>query len=205
MFCTKCGAKLEDNARFCPQCGTKAAGGGSSVTSNINSIAKAVDFQDIKSKTSSVVSALRNLDRKKTLYGIIISFVLVILSGSMTAHALNPAKEVKAEVTYASEPYTNSSTGTFYQDTYYQEIRIAYKGKKGSGTREIGFYNPYGTLDTSCHVGSEVTAYIVDGNLTLDKDGAKVNKAGVVFSILFLLGSVGSCGWFALQYFKKRG
>ena len=197
MFCTKCGTKLEDNAKFCPQCGNKVSGGSGSVTS--------FDLQNMKSKTSSVISALRNLDRKKTLYGIIISFVLVILFGSMTVHALNPAKKVKAEVTYASEPYTNSSTGNFYQDAYYQEISIVYKGKEWSGTREIGLYNPYGSLDTSCHVGSTITAYIINGKLTLDKNAAEVNKLGVVFSVILLLGSISSCVWFTLQYIKKRG
>ncbi|MBO5031667.1 MAG: zinc-ribbon domain-containing protein [Lachnospiraceae bacterium] len=197
MFCSKCGTKLEDNAKFCPQCGTEVAGGDGSVAS--------VDLQSMKSKTSSVISALRNLDKKKTLYGIIISFVLVILFGWMTVNVLNPAKKVKAEVTYASEPYTNYSTGTFYQDTYYQRVSITYKGKEYTGIREIGLYNPYGTLDTSCHIGSKITAYIVNGNLTLDKGTAKVNIIGAGFSILLLLGSIGSCGWFALQYFKKRG
>lgn len=197
MFCSKCGTKLEDNAKFCPQCGTKIVGGGGSVAS--------VDLQNMKSKTSSVISALRNLDKKKTLYGIIISFVLVILFGCMSVNALNPAKKVKAEVTYASEPYTNSSTGTFYNDTYYQNLKISYKGKEYSGTREIGLYNPYGSLDTSCHVGSTITAYIVNGELTLNKNGAKVNIVGVGFSVILLLGSIGLCGWFTLQYFKKRG
>lgn len=203
MFCTKCGTKLEDNAKFCLQCGTKTAEDSGSVAT--------VNLQNMKSKTSSVISALRNLDRKKTLYGIIISFVLVILFGSMTVNALNPAKKVKAEVTYASEPYTNSSTGNFYQDTYYQEISIVYKGKEWSGTYELGFYNPgYGsdtfdTLDTSYHVGSTITAYIINGELTLNNNGAKANIVGVGFSIILLLGSIGSCCWFTLQYFKKRG
>lgn len=201
MFCSKCGTKLEDDSIFCPQCGTKVAGGSNS----------AVDLQSMKNKTSSVISALKSLDKKKTLYGIIISFVLVILFGVMSVHALNPVKKVKAEVTYASEPYTNYSTGNFYDDIYYQDVNFTYKGKEGSGIYEIGLYNPgYGSdtfdnLDTSIHSGSKITAYIVDGDLTLDRDDAEINIVGVGFSAILLLGSIGICIYFVLQYFKKRG
>lgn len=190
-----------DNANFCPQCGTKTAGG-----TNIDSIVKTVDLQNMKSKTASVISMLRNLDKRKTLYGIIISFVMVILFGCMMMNALNPVKEVKADVVRAGEPYTNYSSGTFYKDTYYQQLDIRYKGKEYSGTYKIGLYNPYGsTVDPSCHTGGKVLAYIANGKLTLDKNTAEVNTLGVIFSIVLLLGSIGSCGWFILQYIKKRG
>lgn len=195
MFCTNCGKEMIDGVTKCPNCG-KGIGNSSPASS--------VDLQSMKNKTSSVIYVLRNLDKRKTLYATIISLVLVILFGYMTVNALNPAKKVKAEVTYASEPYTNYSTGTFYQDTYYQRVSITYKGKEYTGIREIGLYNPYGTLDTSCHVGSKITAYIVNGKLTLDKGTAKVSIIGAGFSILLLMGSIGSCGWFALQYLKRR-
>lgn len=203
MFCSKCGTKLEDDSMFCPQCGTNVAEDKGS--------AVAVNLQNMQSMTSSVISILRNLDKKKTLYGIIISFVLVVLFGRMTVHALNPVKQVQAEVTYASEPYTNYSTGNFYDDTYYQDVSFSYKDMEGSGVREIGFYNPgYGSdtfdnVDTSIHSGYKITAYIVDGDLTLDRDDAEVNMIRVIFSVILLLGSIGACVWFTLQYFKKRG
>lgn len=192
MFCSKCGTKLEDNAKFCSQCGASITGGGGSVSYNIQSI------------TSSVISTLRNLDKKKALYGIIISLVFVFLFGCTTVKAFNPAKKVKAEVTYASEPYTDYSTGTFYRDTYYQRVSITYKGKEYTGIREVGFYNPYGTIDTSISTGQKLTAYIVDGQLVLNKDSVKISIIVVGFSTLLLLSSIGSCSWFTVQYFKRR-
>lgn len=191
MFCTKCGTKLEDNAKFCPQCGTKIAGGSGSVAS--------VDLQNMKSKTSSVISALRNLDKRKTLYGIIISFVLIILFGCTTVKALNPVKEVKGKITWAGDIYTNDSGGNIWERDYYQSIRAAYNGEEWNGSvRVLRYDNGYSS-------GDSIPLYIVDGELTRDKDAAKVNVVGAGFSILLLLGSIGSCGWFTLQYFKKRG
>lgn len=60
----------------------------------------------------------------------------------MTVSALNLTKKVKAEVTYASEPYTDNSSGNFYQDTYYQRLDVEYKDKEWVGThhkRKIDF------------------------------------------------------------------
>lgn len=60
----------------------------------------------------------------------------------MTVSALNLTKKVKAAVTYASEPYTDNSSGNFYQDTYYQRLDVEYKDKEWVGThhkRKIDF------------------------------------------------------------------
>lgn len=207
MFCSNCGNRLEDDAKFCPQCGNKIVRTKGSVIRQIDNVASSVDFQKVKVNASAMISGAKKLDMKKCLYGIIISAVLIILFGSMTVSALNPAKKVKAEVTWAGEPYTVRSTGNWYDDTYYQDIDVEYKDKDWSGVYELGFYSPYGTLDLSYRAGNSITAYIVDGRLTLDKDEADVSLIKVFFSIVLLLASVCSCGWFGVQYFnyKKRG
>ena len=208
MFCSKCGTKLEDDAKFCSQCGNKLVRNKGSAITQIDNVASSVDSQKVKANASSMISWLKNLDMKKCLYGAIISAVLIIVFGSMTVSTINPVKEVKAEVTYAGEPYTEYSTGNWYDDTYYQRLNVVYKDKEGSGFKELGLYNPYGsTVDVSYRVGSKVTAYIVNGKLTLDKGSADVSVIKVFISIVLLLASVGSCGWFGLQYlnYKKRG
>lgn len=208
MFCSKCGIKLEDDTRFCPQCGNKIARTSGSVIHQIDNVANSVDFQKVKVNVSSIISWLKNLDMKKCLYGAIISAVLIIIFGSMTVNTLNPAKEVKAEVTWAGEPYIEYSSGNWYDDTYYQRIDVVYKDKECSGVKELGLYNPHGsTVDVSYHVGSKVKAYITNGKLTLDKGGAEASGIKVFLLCVFLLASVGLCGWFGLQYFnfRKRG
>ena len=208
MFCSKCGTRLEDNAKFCQHCGSEIVRTCGSEIPKADSVTSPVNFQQAKTNTLAIFYGLKNLDRKKCLYGFIISAVLIFAFGSMTVSALNPAKDVKAEVTWAGEPYTEVSTGNWYDDTYYQRLDVVYKGKECSGVKKLGLYNPYGsTVDVSYHVGSKVTAYIVNGELTLDKGNGEVSGIKVFFSIVLLLASVGSCGWFGVQYFnyKKRG
>lgn len=208
MFCGKCGTKLEDDAKFCSQCGNKIMRSSGSAIRQIDNVANSVDFQKVKVNVSSIISWLKNLDMKKCLYGAIISAVSIILWGSLTVSILNPAKEVKAEVTWAGEPYTEYSSGNWYNDTYYQRIDVVYKDKEYSGVKELGLYNPYGsTVDVSYRIGSKVKAYITNGKLTLDKGSAEVSGIKVFILGVFLLASVGSCGWFGLQYlnYKKRG
>lgn len=193
---------------FCSQCGKKIVRNDGHTVSPIDSIASSVDLKKVQVNVSVVISWLKNLDIKKCLYGIIISAVLIIIFGSMTVSAINPMKEVKAEVTYASEPYTEYSSGNWYDDTYYQRLDVVYKDKECSGVKKLGHYNPYGsTVDVSYHVGSKVTAYVVNGKLLLDKGSENMNPIKMLFSSILLLASIGSCGYFGLQYLnnKKRG
>jgi hypothetical protein len=193
---------------FCSQCGKKIVRNDGHTVPPIDSIASSVDLKKSTGKCISCDFLAEKLRYKKCLYGVIISAVLIIIFGSMTVSAINPAKEVKAEVTYASEPYTEYSSGNWYDDTYYQRLDVVYKNKECSGVKKLGLYNPYGsTVDVSYHVGSKVTAYVVNGKLLLDKGSVNMNPIKMLFSSILLLGSIGSCGYFGLQYLnnKKRG
>lgn len=208
MFCTKCGAQLEDGAKFCTHCGNKVVQSSGFTTSDFGDIMKSVDLQKVKNKASSVILGLKSLDEKKNLYGIVITMILVILFGSITANVLHPAKKVEGKVTYASEPFSDSS-GSLGRD-WYQRISVVYKNKECTGIYTIGIYNPFenngpfDTIDTSLHVGDKVSVYVANGKLMLDKNDVEVSAIKVGFSAILLLASLSSCVWFSLQYFKGK-
>ena len=186
---------------FCSQCGKKIVRNDGHTVSPIDSIASSVDLKKVQVNVSVVISWLKNLDIKKCLYGVIISAVLIIIFGSMTVSALNPVKEVEGKITWAGDIYTNDSGGNIWEKDYYQSVLAAYKGDEWSGSAKVLRY------DSGYSVGDSITLYIVDGKLTRDEDVAKVNVVKVGISIILLLCSVASCGWFVLSYFKhkKRG
>lgn len=205
MFCSNCGNKLADDAIFCPHCGRKVI---RNTSAGIPSVS--IDLQGLKNKTATVASnlgnlastggsQLRNLDAKKCLYGLVISLVLIILFGSMVNHSLHPVKRVNGKITYAGSVYTNDSKSTnIWERDYYQYVEIEYKGEEWSGDvkvmREGSGYS----------YGDSIPVYIVNGHLTRDKHSGEVNVIAVMFSTILLLISIGSCGWFGLQYSKKR-
>lgn len=198
MYCSKCGTKLDDGDMFCPECGTKIVRINGSVACDYDNIDKAVDWQKMQGKTSAVLSCLRNIDKKKCVLGIVISVLFIILFCNMIAHTFNKSKEVKAKITWAGDIYTNDVGGNIWERAYYQRIRAVYGGKEWTGdVRVLSYYK-------GCSVGDYVKLYLVDGKLTSDRDEAKVDTKSVVLYVVLLLGSIGLCIWFALQFFKCK-
>lgn len=203
MFCSKCGNKLDDNAVFCPHCGSKII---RNTSTGIPSVS--IDLQSIKNKTATVASNIGNLakdfrdgtisDVKKYFYGMIISLVFTLIFGVSVINSFTP-NTVRCEVTYASEPEQRGIHKIGRPNDYYwlQDITATYKGKEFS--KELRLDSEY----EAYHRGDTIELNLVGGKLT-DSKKASINSVGGIIRLILLVASIGSCGWFYARYSKKR-
>lgn len=194
MFCTNCGTKLNDVAKFCPQCGEKVVRDNSPDNAYFGISVAEVMSADVNKLKESKIS-----DTKKYLYGVIVSLMFVFIFGMAVIRSLTP-NMVKCEVTYASEPEKRGIHKLGNPNDFYwlQSVKATYKGKEWENEFWLDSeYEAYRRGDTIelCLVGGELTDY---------KQSSFFSFKGLV-QVVFLLASIGSCVRFALQYVKKRG